>query len=153
MKRIDMPHRAVHETATKVKALLAAGEQEKAEKLVQEMKRTHFKETVDLLGHINDAYERGQHEMIIVIDNGDTPCGMLVDEVLSVEYIDDVWEKPGFLQADSVLCVGRRKHGDEDVLILDCESLKKRLMGLNLQELNGAARETPADSAFAATGV
>lgn len=126
LRRIVGPHNALHETAKTVVMLNEKGDYDGAMAAVKNMRATHFAETMRLLSEINDAFERGLNNMLIVVDDGKAPYGLLVDELVSVEYFEEVSHKPQAYNDTSIICVANRKGDRKNILVLDGDDLQKK---------------------------
>ncbi|MDR1797060.1 MAG: chemotaxis protein CheW [Clostridiales Family XIII bacterium] len=97
--RIDEPHKAIHETAIRAKQLVALGRREEAASLVQEMKDTHFRKTMDLLRAASAAYVEGSREIVIVVEVPDGHAGIRVDSIETIAKLEDTAPPPDMLKS------------------------------------------------------
>jgi len=93
LARMEDPHRRLHETAQRVEQCDAAGNREAVDNCKQatlaEVRGNYMPK---VLGVLEDAKEifriREFHEMVLVL-SGETSLGLMVDEVLSVETVEE----------------------------------------------------------------
>lgn len=102
LSKLDAPHKQLHESALRIQACMNAGsnegERETCEQSILEEIRNQY--VPQVLASLDDAKEifrtRVYHAMVLVL-SGDTSLGVVVDEVLAVEELNE--EPTGAAQA------------------------------------------------------
>jgi chemotaxis signal transduction protein len=84
-----------------------------------------YKETTRLLAETVAVFEEGNREMLVVLERDGVVRGMIVDDIVSVEFINDRLEMTAAQGARSqyVRKLGRRGQGGATVLMMNEETL------------------------------
>ena len=99
IKNVEEPHREVHQTAVKVKSLMAQGKKEEARAAIAKMKETSLAQTKKILAQAAKAFVEGENEMIIVMQLGDSVKGIVVDSIENVKVLNDISRTPPNMDA------------------------------------------------------
>lgn len=130
LKKINDPHRKLHESATQVFAL-----EKIADAQAREEEQTHILHNVtencmhEVLACLEDTkrvFAENSRKMIIVLSDGKRAGGVLVDEVLAVEEISAIARNNSLGTMEErplVRHVAQRKSGQDLVLVLNTDSL------------------------------
>lgn len=124
LKRIEMPHSQIHLSAQEVNSCIARGDQAGAQVGLDMIKNGPFRETVALLEQVASAYLAGNREMVVVLDAGGRAKGIIVDEIISVEFLERMVESHGAHEHSRYIeQIAKRQKSDENVLLLNVEEL------------------------------
>lgn len=123
LQRVDAPHRAIHHSGEKVKALMDQGRQEEAMALVEDVKHTHFKETTQLLAEAATAFIEGARRVNIILEINGCALGILVDKIESVEYLENVQKLPDTLTDCAYVSMIAQTTRSEMVYLLETAAL------------------------------
>lgn len=93
LARMEEPHRRLHETAARVEQCKEAGDHEAAEdcrqRALNEVRGAYMPKVLSVLEDAKEIFRaREFHEMVLVL-SGDASLGLVVDEVLSVETVEE----------------------------------------------------------------
>lgn len=94
LKRVEKPHSELHTRGAKVVTLLEAGKNDEALKLYEAEILPAYRHTMDLLSQTLQVYTEGTREMLVVIEVGGVVKGLIVDEIVSVEYMTKMIDMP-----------------------------------------------------------
>lgn len=126
MRKIEEPHRLLHETAEKVLSCKRDCDNCKNDVCLQKLMKLAEEQYVpQVVGLIDDAKELFSHryrEMMVVITDGENLMGLIVDEVLTVEPLEEICKKTqiqAFYRQDYIIGVARSKRVAGDILMLD----------------------------------
>lgn len=125
LKKIDRPHRAVHETGAHVKELMREGRRDEALEAIEKLKREDYAETMQLLSEAAQAYEEGSREIMIICAWPDGKLALLVDKIVGVDELPSEFPMPPALR--DIPCFARlaqQKQGGGLVRVLDIEKIK-----------------------------
>lgn len=130
LKQIDEPHTKLH---------ASAGEAFACQRLCESCERIECKQDalrkateeyaprlLELLDHLKSAYDEGNTQMVVVLQDGDVQMGILVDEVVEVSDISDVFslnQMPTSHRSQFVTGVGTAEHMDREILMLDVSAV------------------------------
>lgn len=125
LKKFDQPHKVIHATAEAALKMKSDGDQEGAEKLIQNRRDTELARMINLFESVKKTLRETTREIVIIIDSGENPNAICVDSVDSVETLKE--EKSASLvfgggskdSFSSHSVFGRRKGGDDLVMIID----------------------------------
>lgn len=93
LARMEEPHRMLHETAARVAECRDTGDLEAAasckRRALEEVHGSYMPKVLSVLEEAKEIFRvREFHEMVLVL-SGDTSLGLLVDEVISVETVEE----------------------------------------------------------------
>ena len=130
LKKIDEPHRKLHETAHKAleyEKISDPAEREKyIQQVIQEEAKQYMRLVVDYLEETKKIFRSDHHRMVIVLADQNGSAGIMVDEVLSVENLVPVskGDHEELLGVQSYVSqIAQRKTGASLVLVLDSDKL------------------------------
>lgn len=129
MKQIKEPHKKLHECAGEVLNMEHRCEQpevcQKALKLAEEV---YMPATLNLIDKALEVYNENNKQMVIVVQYEDIQMGILVDEVVEVTNIKDIFslkEMPNSHHSKFVRGVGTVKHFEKEILMLDVKAVSE----------------------------
>ncbi|WP_312352835.1 chemotaxis protein CheW [Aminipila sp.] len=135
LRKIDEPHKKLHETALKVFECNHIQDEEarkiKEEELMQKASEEYMPKVVRLLEEMKQVYKEGFREMcVVIVDEKEKMLGLLVDEVTAVESLSAVESKNLFNSAFSASCVNhvaKSKNIKGEVFVLNKDILFSKL--------------------------
>lgn len=117
------PHSMVHRTGHDI-AELAKTNKEEALIQLRHLKETHVKETLELIDACVGVYLEGIREMLIVLSVDGVTKGIVVDDIVSVEYINKFLDMPtNDSKSKYVRSLAKRDKDNSTVLLMDEELL------------------------------
>ncbi len=128
LNKIEEPHRLLHELALDIefyKKKDTPEAKEKLEKLLDTVKTEYMSKVVELLEETKMLFESVYSEMMVVLEKDGRQASLVVDEILSVEELDEVeyGHSDGFKTSEYIKGIRLRKEPREFVLQLDDEKL------------------------------
>ena len=127
--KFEKPHYKIHSIAHKIEDHKKHGEHEKAKEIILQTRTQELSQMINLFEEVKKAYKEQNSQQVIILKNYDKKCALAVDNVTSVESIDDVdnvQEYDSLLKSSRVplnLNLGKSKSGnfvvrfwDEDFL-------------------------------------
>lgn len=120
--KFDKPHRQIHEIAIKAEQFIKIGEKQAAIDLIQKTKDNELKQMVVLFDEIKSAFQDAKREIVTVLGNDSKYICMAVDEVLSIEHLNDFEEdliKESITDSEYLMGIAKRKSGSALVLLND----------------------------------
>lgn len=130
VKKIDEPHKAMHEAIKKLNNCLKNCESCENEKCLktayEEAKETNMPYLLNLLDEMKEIFKMHYKEMVIVLENENSHIGIIADEVLSVENIvpfEATEEITKMCRDKFVSGVAKSEKSNELLLILDDEKI------------------------------
>lgn len=138
IKKVEEPHRLLHESATAVLDALGRGDNETASKLIKKAREDYVPKVLAVLDEAEKAFRSTFRETVVVLSDGDQMLGLLVDEVLAVDKIESVNGSASMnllLQSKFFEGIARNDKIDLEILIVDEEEL------LKLSDVDGAPKK------------
>lgn len=136
LRKIDEPHKKLHATAEEAfrcERNCAACERDECRRdALRRGTEEYMPQVVKLLDEAKVLFRDGHRNMVIVISNQSKSCGILVDEVLSVEMLDMVEDGDRLNEQHDALVskIARRLDAEELVLVLNqSQILGEELVG------------------------
>lgn len=130
LKKIDEPHRKLHETAGKIFECEGIADESlrkgKINELMSKAKMEYMPEILNLIDETKDVLKGSHREMCIVLENDGHSFGILVDEVCSVEELEFVGKESDIkkmLQTDLVKGIAQSTSVNGQILVLSKEAL------------------------------
>jgi len=121
VNRIANAYTSANRNGTKI-AAMAKTDKEKALVELEGLKNTYIKEVLGLVDVCADAYLEGIREMLLVLNVNDMTKGIVVDEIVSVEYINQFLNMPdNSAKSKYVRSLARRDRDNSTVLLMDEE--------------------------------
>ena len=127
--KFEKPHYKIHSIAHKIEDHKKHGEHEKAKEIILQTRTQELSQMINLFEEVKKAYKEQNSQQVIILKDNDKKCALAVDNVTSVESIDDVdnvQEYDSLLKSSRVplnLNLGKSKSGnfvvrfwDEDFL-------------------------------------
>ena len=104
----------------------AKTDKEKALEELEEVKRTYISEIIGMIDGCADVYLEGIREMLLVLNVNNMTKGIVVDEIVSVEYINKFLDLPiNSTKSRYVRSLARRDKDNSSVLLIDEELIIK----------------------------
>jgi hypothetical protein len=85
----DAPHRRIHGIAERVLSLAKSGRQSEAQSIIAESWETDLSDMKQLFRQLIEAFAEQRRPCVLVIDQGEHPFGLVVDEVSAVRYCEN----------------------------------------------------------------
>lgn len=124
--KIDHPHKKLHASAIDVNKAIAEKRLDDARQIVVQSKNTSFKETIELLRQVDTTYAEDSNTMLIVLDVDGHIFGIVVDNIISVEFISRMLPVPqGGRNSPYVAQLGKRDRDDATVLFLNVDAINE----------------------------
>ncbi|MGO5051072.1 chemotaxis protein CheW [Lachnospiraceae bacterium LCP25S3_G4] len=130
LNKIDEPHKKLHETAHEAFDCLKQCESCEREECLQIVLKketeVYMPKVVGLLEQAKTVFKDSYRKMCVVLSDGSTERGILVDSVVSVEKLTTFTETDSYVGSGEKSLVSQfsqRYHGGEQVLILNHEEL------------------------------
>lgn len=130
LRKIDDPHRKLHETAGKIFECEGITDEdlrkEKINELMTKAKTEYMPEILNLIDETKDVLKESHREMCVVLENEGHSFGILVDEVCSVEEIEFVGserEIKNMLRTNLVKGIAQCPSVNGQILVLNKEAL------------------------------
>lgn len=128
MHQFDAPHRRIHNIADAALDLVANGHPDKAQALIDSTRSGDLSEVRRLFAEARDAFVQSHHELAVVLAHGSSVLSVTVDQVDSVEAIDeetteDTRELLGSFRSDFVRTVFRRRNDKGLAYVLEPSQL------------------------------
>lgn len=130
LKKIDDPHRKLHETAGKIFECEGIADEDlrkkKTSELLYKAKHEYMPLILNLIDETKGVLEKSHRDMCVVLENEGHSFGILVDEVCSVEEIEFVGKESEIkkmLQTDLVKGIAQCPSVNGQILVLNKEAL------------------------------
>ncbi|MDE5993248.1 MAG: CZB domain-containing protein, partial [Oscillospiraceae bacterium] len=136
IKKIEEPHRLLHETAAHIISAMNRGDDKTAETLFKKLKNEYYPRVISILNDVKSIYSSTYRETVVVLSDEKQKLGLLVDEVLAVDKVEPVIGGTSMnllLQSKFFKKVVRNDKIDMEILIVDEEEV------LKLSEVNHKA--------------
>lgn len=128
IKKVEEPHRLLHEMASDVIAAAEQGDNDRVEKLLKRAREDYYPKIVSVLDEAEEAYRGTFRETVVVLSDGTSMLGLLVDEVLAVDKIKPVVGSANMnllLKSRFFEGTARNDKIDIEILIVDEDELLK----------------------------
>ncbi|MDE7279929.1 MAG: chemotaxis protein CheW [Oscillospiraceae bacterium] len=128
IKKIEEPHKLLHETAALIINAMNKGEEKKAEILFKKLKNEYYPRVIAVLDEVKSVYRSTYRETVVVLADEEQKLGLLVDEVLAVDKVEPVvggGTMNLLLQSRFFENVVRNDKIDKEILVVDEEELLK----------------------------
>lgn len=121
LKKIEEPHRKLHELALQVDRCKKAATNEESQdclhNLVKKARNQYMTQIIDLLDETKNVFESIYSEMIIVLKSTEHQVAIVVDAVLAVEELLHVNHDQILLQNSSYFCNVKQQKGSDALII------------------------------------
>lgn len=141
MKKIDEPHRKLHECATRISDCHTSCDLDSTEdcmhRVFDDLNATLVPQIVSLIDETKTVFKGDMREMLITVEQGDLHIGLLVDEVIAVEHLSMSYDNQnieGFEKSPFVSGVCKSETISSTLLMLDCETLLSSLGKIGVEE-------------------
>lgn len=128
IKKIEEPHRLLHETAAKAISAMNSGDDETAKALFNKVKTEYYPRVIAILKDAQEVYRNAYREIVVVLADEHQLLGLLVDGVLAVDKVNPVIGGGSMnllLQSKFFERVVRNDKLDMEILIVDEDELLK----------------------------
>ncbi len=128
IKKVEEPHRLLHESAAAVMNAVGQGDKETALKILKKDRDEYVPKVLAVLDEAENAYKSTFRETVVVLSDGEQMLGLLVDEVLAVDKIESVQGSHSMnllLQSKFFEGIARNDRIDLEILIVDEDELLK----------------------------
>ncbi len=140
LKKIEEPHRKLHEAAHDVLAAADKADKETVEKLIKRVRNDYMPKVLSAIDDAENAYKSTFKETVVVLTEGDQMLGLLVDKVLAVDkisFINGGGNMNLLLQSKYFCNVARCARFDMEILVIDEREL------LTLSDVDTTGVELP----------
>jgi len=140
LKKIEEPHRKLHEAAHDVLEAADKGDKEAVERLIKRVRTDYMPKVLAAIGDAENAYKSTFKETVVVITEDDQMLGLLVDKVLAVDkisFINGGGSMNLLLQSKYFCNVARCERFDMEILVIDEREL------LTLSDVDTTGVELP----------
>ena len=125
LRKIEEPHAKLHQTADEALACSRkCDECEREECLQVALKRgteEYMPRVLELIDEVKAVFRDNSRRMVMVVSDGENRCGVLVDEVTSVEpvnSVEDYGQTDSYGRAQLIVGIARRNGDDEDMILM-----------------------------------
>lgn len=128
IKKIEEPHKLLHETAALIITAINKGDYQNAEILFKKLKNEYYPKVIAVLDEVKSVYRSTYRETVVVLADENQKLGLLVDEVLAVDKVEPVVGGGSMnllLQSRFFEKVVRNDKIDKEILVVDEEELLK----------------------------
>lgn len=139
IKKVEEPHRLLHETAPEVLNAVERGDRDTAARLLKKAREDYVPKVLSVLSESENAFRNTFRETVVVLSDGEQMLGLLVDEVLAVDKIEPVTGSGNMnllLQSRFFEGIARNDKIDLEILIIDEDEL------LKLSDIDGTDKES-----------
>ncbi len=136
LKKLEEPHRKLHDTAHDVMLASQKGDKETVHKLIKRARTDYAAKVIAALDDSEHAYKNTFKETVVVLSDGDQMLGLLVDRVLAVDKISFVHGGGTMnllMQSRYFVNVARNNRFDMEILVID----EKELLTLSDVDTSG----------------
>lgn len=121
LAKLSQTHAVVHRSGKRI-AEIAKTDREKALSEIEDLKNTYVKETLTMIDEAVDAYLEGIREMLLVLNVNEMTKGIVVDDIVAVEYINQFLDFPSNASKSRyVRSLARRDKDNSTVQFIDEE--------------------------------
>lgn len=140
LKKIEEPHRKLHDAAHAVLEAADKGDKETVAKLIRRVRTDYMPKVIAAIDDAENAYKTTFKETVVVLTEGDQMLGLLVDKVLAVDkisFINGGGSMNLLLQSKYFCNVARCARFDMEILVIDEREL------LTLSDVDTTGVELP----------
>ncbi|GHV34292.1 hypothetical protein FACS18949_10080 [Clostridia bacterium] len=120
LKKIESPYYAMYKAASNITALIAQDRYDECAAILSESVTPAYNEVIGLLEGVMPAYQSGVRDMFVVLEVDGVVKGIIVDEIVSVEYINRILEMEELsAKTEFVRNLGKRDKDNSTVQMLD----------------------------------
>ncbi|WP_312642157.1 chemotaxis protein CheW [Hydrogenoanaerobacterium sp.] len=136
MRKIDEPHTKLHQTALEVEECKQncddCERDECLKKVFGKLSDEYVPQIVSLLDEAKELFKIDFHEMVIVLEKDDQYFGIMADEIVSVEDLEEIGSVDnmgGSSESDFISGVRKSKSVDKSILVIDESALISTITG------------------------
>lgn len=140
LKKVEEPHRKLHNAAHDVLEAASKGDTAAVEKLLRRVRTDYMAKVLAAIDDAERAYKSTFKETVVVLTEGDQMLGLLVDKVLAVDkisYINGGGSMNLLMQSKFFCNVARCSRFDLEILVIDEREL------LTLSDVDTSGVELP----------
>ncbi|HKW98982.1 MAG TPA: chemotaxis protein CheW [Bryobacteraceae bacterium] len=146
LRKFDRPHKAIHGVAITVQEMIAQGQQDRAQELIEETRSGLLARLLELFAELRSLVRTGNREIALIMEEAGKDFAVSVDAALSVEKlsagsVEELQPGSGVQQNGVVRRFGRRAKDGQVILVLETAHL------MNGDEMNGGLPEAAAPQA------
>ncbi|MFZ2537496.1 MAG: chemotaxis protein CheW [Oscillospiraceae bacterium] len=132
LRQVEEPHNKLHACAEEAINCKRNCDECKREECLKVILKSAFEiyvpNLLKLIDHVREAYSASSKQMVIVLQEGAVQMGILVDEVVEVTDINEIFslkEMPNTHRSPFVYGVGTVEHIEKEILMLDVSAVVK----------------------------
>ncbi len=128
IKKVEEPHRLLHESAPLILKAVEQGDTQTVERLLKKAREEYVPKILSVIDDSENAYRGTFRENVVFLSDGEQMLGLLVDEVLAVDKIEPVNGSTNMnllLQSRFFEGTARNDKIGLEILIVDEEELLK----------------------------
>lgn len=133
LKKIEAPHRRLHNFAKGINNLIlstSAESKSKLEEISKNVSNVYMPKLLDLIEQTKYTYKESIREMMVVIENSKTSSAFAMDEIIGVEKLQII-QYPGKMDKinspEYIHSVARGKNSDSIIMILDVPMILNKI--------------------------
>ncbi len=128
IKKVEEPHRLLHESAPLIISYAEQGDMKNAERLLKKARNEYVPKILSVIDESENAYRSTFRENVVFLSDGEQMLGLLVDEVLAVDKVEPVTGSSSMnllLKSRFFEGIARNDKIDLEILIVDEDELLK----------------------------
>ncbi len=128
IKKVEEPHRLLHESAPKIISAAEQGDMKTAERLLKKARNEYVPKILSVIDESENAYRSTFRENVVFLSDGEQMLGLLVDEVIAVDKVEPVTGSSSMnllLKSRFFEGIARNDKIDLEILIIDEDELLK----------------------------
>ncbi len=128
IKKVEEPHRLLHESAPLIISFAEQGDMKNAERLLKKARNEYVPKILSIIDESENAYRSTFRENVVFLSDGEQMLGLLVDEVLAVDKVEPVTGSSSMnllLKSRFFEGIARNDKIDLEILIVDEDELLK----------------------------
>lgn len=146
LKKFDQPHKAIHGVAITVQEMIAQGQQDRAQELIETTRSGSLARLLELFAELRSLIRTANREIALIMEAAGRDFAVSVDAALSVEKlsagsVEELQAGSGVQQNGVVRRFGKRAKGGEVILVLETAHL------MNGDETDGGLPQAAAPQA------
>ena len=87
LKKFDQPHKQIHAVALEVEKLMAQGQEDRAQALIEETRSSTLARLVALFGELRSLVGESKPEIALIVEDAGKSFAISADSALSVEKL------------------------------------------------------------------
>ncbi len=128
IKKIEEPHRLLHESAPIIINAAEQGDMKTVERLLKKARNEYVPKILSVIDESENAYRSTFRENVVFLSDGEQMLGLLVDEVIAVDKVEPVTGSSSMnmlLKSRFFEGIARNDKIDLEILIIDEDELLK----------------------------